>query len=338
MTKILFRVDANAKIGWGHFYRCLALAKMLADNFQISFAVSAPSQSLQKVIIESGFNLIELKAFVYTTPDERIGYIPFDLGDYAKGVDIVVLDGYWFGLDYCRKLKRNDVYVVMIEDDGGGTYEVDLIINHAPGVEEKNYVLPSNCFGTALGPKYALLRPAFLQAMTNGYEVKNKLKKAVISFGGADFYNLTKLTLDWFVKHTKVEFDVVIGNSYAYMDSLSPFIQNERVKVHQGLSEIEMCQLMKGADFGVLPASGLLFEAIAMRLPIISGYYADNQLKIFNGFKALHAFVDSNKFKDFASAWKELNLLELKSIQERHTHIIDSQVKGRYQNLFKNIS
>lgn len=52
-SKIYFRADASANIGYGHFVRTLALADMLKENFDCTFFTSAPTdfmrQEMEKV-------------------------------------------------------------------------------------------------------------------------------------------------------------------------------------------------------------------------------------------------------------------------------------------------
>ena len=72
---ILFRVDANSKIGWGHFYRYLALARMLNDEFQISFAISQPSTEVMSESQRHNYDLIyqaESKGFIAAVKKLRL--------------------------------------------------------------------------------------------------------------------------------------------------------------------------------------------------------------------------------------------------------------------------
>ena len=59
---ILFRADANATIGWGHFYRSLALAQMLSSDFSIAFAIADPLSEIKNILHNGGFELISLAA------------------------------------------------------------------------------------------------------------------------------------------------------------------------------------------------------------------------------------------------------------------------------------
>ena len=106
-NRVLFRVDANAIIGWGHFYRSLALAQMLASEFEISFAMGMPSTEIGAVLEENRFKLIALPDVDYSSPDDR-GDQQFqcDLHGHLSNIDMVVTDGYWFRSDYQAGLAQ----------------------------------------------------------------------------------------------------------------------------------------------------------------------------------------------------------------------------------------
>ena len=59
--KILFRADAGAEIGYGHFIRTLALADMLKDDFECVLYTQAPSE-YQRKECEKVCKLVELPA------------------------------------------------------------------------------------------------------------------------------------------------------------------------------------------------------------------------------------------------------------------------------------
>src|SRR5690554_4566777 len=128
---ILFRTDANSTIGWGHFYRSLALAQMLASDFDISFAVADPLPQIKNILHNHDLDLIALPALNYTSPDNRQdNEFECDLTGHLKGIDIVVVDGYWFKEKFLNSLRKENVKIVVIEDNGSGIYNADMIINH----------------------------------------------------------------------------------------------------------------------------------------------------------------------------------------------------------------
>ena len=50
--KILFRADADNKIGYGHFVRTLALADMLKDDFECVFYTQSPTEYQKQAVGE----------------------------------------------------------------------------------------------------------------------------------------------------------------------------------------------------------------------------------------------------------------------------------------------
>ena len=56
--KIIFRADGNSEIGLGHIMRCLALAEMLEGDFDMSFAIQNPDEKIEKLIHETGINIV----------------------------------------------------------------------------------------------------------------------------------------------------------------------------------------------------------------------------------------------------------------------------------------
>lgn len=179
MTNVVFRVDANATIGYGHFYRCLSLAQMLSEEYIISFAMADPSMLIMESLSALPFGLIELPGFVYKTPDERTPdeEMPFDMEAFLGEIQIVVLDGYWFGPAYQKALNAQEVKVVVVEDHGRGHYLADLIVNHAPGLEAAAYSTDRDHSEFALGTDYSLLRPQFLQQAKLKVALPKKYKK-----------------------------------------------------------------------------------------------------------------------------------------------------------------
>lgn len=323
---ILFRVDANSLIGWGHFYRCLALAEMLKDKFNISFAMIAPAAELVEILREKSFELLELPYQEYTTPDERGNKeLKFDLTEQLDEVDVVILDGYWFGKDYQKDLRKFPVKVAIIEDAREGSYLADLIINHAPGIQQKGYQTDNKHTKYALGPKYAMLRPSFLEAARGDCKKKVSIEKVLIAFGGSDHYNFTAKTLDWFLRNTSIDLHVIIGAGYEHQHELERITANapQRVKVDRNLNEQQMLIAMQSADAAVLPASGVLFEAIACRLPVISGTYTQNQKAIFYGFLTEGAIIDGDDFSNLTKAWSALINTDLSNLRKKQASLVD---------------
>ncbi len=336
--KVLFRVDANKKIGWGHFYRCVALADMLKNSFDISFAISDPINDLINVLESKSINIIALPSQVYTTPDRRGDKeLNFDLEELLGDVNVVVLDGYWFGPSYQQQLRKHPVKVAIIEDEGRGRYMADLIINHAPGIPKDKYQTDNENPLFALGTEYALLRAAFLKTARVQFKKESYIKKVLISFGGLDYYDNTSKTLDWLLNNTNVKVHVIIGAGYSHQEKLKKVMSNAQTRVilSQNLNEEQMASAMKTAGAAVLPASGVLFESIACRLPAISGAYTQNQEAIFNGFLSEGLIIDGGDFTNLTEAWSRLKNTDFADLKQKQVTMIDGKSPERFNKLFK---
>lgn len=325
MRKILFRVDANPKIGFGHFYRCLALAKMISKEFTIVFAMSEASDDIRFILINESFPLISLNSFEYSIPDNREGReIDFDLKDHVFLFDIIVLDGYWFGNQYQSELRKFSVKIIIIEDHNCGSFKADLLINSAEGLAKTNFSLDNTKGKILLGSSYALLRPSFLEFARGDIKYNRKSDRVFICFGGSDIYNKTLGVSNWFLANTKYFLCVVVGKAYPYKEELNKVINNqpERAILKEALNEDEIISEMCSSTFGVVPASGILLESIACRMPVISGIYVKNHIYNYNGLLEKGAFYPAENFlpHQLEKACKQLD-------ENKRIEIVDNQNK-----------
>ena len=302
--KILIRVDGNAEIGLGHIFRCISLAQILKPRYTIDFYCLTIPNSLKYNIEQIGFNCFEINS-----ENEFISKIEKNT--------IIVLDGYKFDTNYQKNIKLKGNKLVYIDDFCNMHYFSDLIINHAPGIDLSNY-LSETYTDFALGLDFCLLRPSFIEAAQIKTFSKKK-KSLLISFGGSDFQNFTFKSLQ-VIEKLKFSFssiDIVIGQSYLYIDRLNELINNLSMKInlHKALSEKEMCKLFLMNEYALVPSSGVLFEALACGCKPISGFYIDNQVNIFNGFKKMKCIIPVEDFSESAliSGFNQIYDFEYKS-------------------------
>lgn len=262
--KIYFRADADNQIGYGHFIRSLALADMLKNEFECIFVTKAPTD-YQRSQVKEVCLLIELP-----NNDTR-----FDLFlDMLCGDEIVVLDNYFYNVDYQLKIKNIGCKLVCIDDFKDKAIVCDLLINTS--VLETADLPLVNAPKKLLGLKWALLRKEF---RFNSRMAYNDGKRVMICFGGADILNLTQKAINAVVGISEIEYiDVVIGDAKNKED----YLLDDRISVYQGLSALEMSDLLCKSDFCIVSTSGIAFEAVALGCKVFSGYYVDNQLNLYN--------------------------------------------------------
>jgi len=319
-TDIFIRADGSREIGLGHLVRSLSLAHMLKDDFNIRFISKEIPESIRSEISNSGFQseIIESEALFFE--------------DKIHKDAVVVLDGYHFDEAYQNQIKKAGCKLACIDDIYERKFSADLIINHAPGVVKENYdARPETIF--ALGPDYALLRPAFLEVAENKL---TKLQKDTlfICFGGADVQNKTKVALETALNFGKFKNIIIItGSAYSYLKELMPLVESHtNIEHHHSVVEKDMVRLMTEVETAIVPASGILFEALAAGNKVISGTYTNNQKQVYNGFKKLGAIIDAGHFEPEQIHLALLQVQDLKTKQ-----LIDGKSPERIRNLFKKL-
>jgi len=285
-NKIYIRADGNTQIGLGHLVRCMALADMLRDHFQISFVVKSITENLAKEIINKNFDIIYIS-------DEK------EILTFLNYADIVVIDHYDLGIEYHKLLKSKKAKVVCIDDIYDKSFEADLIINHAPGVSDSNYVTLNNDTKFVLGIEYALLRSKFLEKAKQQTIKKNNFS-VFVNFGGSDNLNISEKVVDKLLEFNSInKIILVVGAANSKSNFLkNKYLLNEKVNIYYALNEDQMIEMMEECFFAIVPSSGILFEVLALGCYTFSTTYVDNQDSIFNGFKSENMIFPLKSFID----------------------------------------
>ena len=264
--KIYLRADGNPEIGLGHVIRSLALAEMLKEDFCCIFATRFLTDYINMEARKVCEDIIEL-------PETEEHFEAFL--SILSGGEIVVLDNYFFTTQYQQKIKDKGCKLVCIDDMHDKHFVADVVINHAPSANPSNYSIEKYTT-LCLGIKYVLLRSIFFSSSQNR-ETQKEIKTFFVCFGGSDSYNLTQQTLEVLLRHNYTIY-VVIGNANCNKIDLSAkYTQRHNVFLLHDLCAEEMFNVMQKSDMAIVPSSSVLLEAIATKMPVITGYFADNQ-------------------------------------------------------------
>jgi len=326
---VYIRVDGSHQIGIGHLIRCSALAHMLKKDYENTFFCREIPEGLEHEFRKNGFNVVSIQAeesfLVQLNPNA-----------------IVIMDGYDFDSEYQRKIKSTGARLVCIDDLHNNTFYADLIINQTPGITPQDYsAQPYTQF--ALGPEYALLRPAFLVQAKKDRKIK-KIETLLIVFGGADPKGMTEKTLEVSLKFDEFKKIIVVtGSAFRKTDAFMELTASDpRIDHRKALNEPEMLETMLEAELAIVPASGILFEVICCGcIPLIC-YYAENQ-RIFHdylvAFHSLHSFGD-NRISFQEDLLRQI-LFSIKLPILTNTDLIMKSISGSKEkilNLINNIS
>ena len=318
---VFLRTDGNSQIGLGHLIRCTALADMLKENFEITFVCrDIPYDT--KSSIERGNMTVKI------IRDEK------DFFNIVQSDSIVVLDGYEFDTEYQKNIKEKDAALVCIDDLHDKQFEADLIINHAPGIKAENYKAKLHT-QFALGTKYALLRPEFIELAKQERKIEN-IDTVFICFGGADANNFTESTLKTVLKFDSFKkITVVTGAGYIHENRLKQLLTaDSRIEYYNSIDAKKMCQLMSHSDLAIIPSSGILLEALAAGCRIISGMTAGNQKYVYSNYLQSDYFIDAKDFSNDALSSAVNSRLEKEQPARKK---IDGKSRERLLKIFQQL-
>ena len=314
---VYIRADGSQEIGLGHLVRCLALAHMLKKDFDISFFAKEIPQTILKEITQAGFAVNNI--------DKE--------EDFLNGLTndvVVVLDHYDLNTQYQKKIKETGCKLVCIDDLHDKEFYADLVINHAPGISSIDYRGQSYT-NFALGIEYVLLRPAFLKAAREK-KCTGTSNSVLICFGGADPHNFTLKSLEIVLAKTNISNIIVVtGSAFLEKDLIDSIsLESNRTTHLSSLNELEMMEVLRGANIAIVPSSGILFEALATGCKVICFAYMQNQINIFESCKRVPSIYPINNLDELETALTV-------SLENNHPDSIDGRSNVRILRKFKDL-
>ena len=324
MIDVFIRTDGSTDKGLGHLVRSISLAHMLKPKFDVTFVCRELPEATDRELVAMDVGLVRIG-------DEQ------EFFDILTGEELIVLDGYQFNTAYQQRITDIGCRLVCIDDLHDSEVFADLVINHSPGVLQSDYRTRSDT-RFALGPDYALLRPGFLAQAQKSRRVRT-VENVLISFGGSDPKDLSSRVATLLSAYKQIKKIVIVTGSVRAHRKDFTLGQDSRIQHYHSVDEQQMLTLFLQGDLAVVPASGVLFEAISAGCRVISGYYNDNQLDNYNGFRELGAFVDARSFEesDITAALNqvlEMQSEEINSDENEVVKIIDGHSGERILEQF----
>jgi UDP-2,4-diacetamido-2,4,6-trideoxy-beta-L-altropyranose hydrolase len=313
--KIILRADANACIGFGHLSRMLAMASFLHPHFELFLVTDCNSDNLLSEFKAFDVKLIPIESSsLYSHPDlVGTNELSWDLPEeIVKQAKIVVLDGYWFGASYRQKCQECSLKTVVIDDFVKPISHANLIINHAPGIDEGLYIVSSDC-KVATGLSYALLRPEFFRIKSTEQAAQN----GFVCFGGLDSLMLSAKAASFLLKNKSLEKVFVLISSMTnryVLDTLHELSRtsHDRLVIVQNLKAGDISNILDQSKYAIVPSSTVLFEAFYRGCHCLCGLTAENQSIIYRGFTQLaYAFGlgdlrGTSAFSDEEALWEKV--------------------------------
>lgn len=294
--RLVFRADGNATIGLGHLVRLLALADMLRGLAPGIFVVREPTVAVAQLVAQAGWSIHALPAQPLSAEADELAT------SFLEASDVLVLDGYEFGLAYQQRVRRSGCGLVYIDDLRAWPVVADVLINHSPGVTPADYLAPATT-RLLLGPAFSLLRRPFIEQASPPQACHNPTS-ALVCFGGADPLGLTARTLAALLTLPQVQrIGLLVGAAFAGTEALQATLHNDPTRtiiLHRNLGATELVTLLQDHAVAVVPASTVLIEALVLGRPAITGYYADNQRTLADYVDGQQQAFSLGNFADLA--------------------------------------
>lgn len=269
--KVIFRFDASTAIGGGHAYRCLTLARALADDGWEIVVASRPETFLIAPVAAE-FRTILLDG----SADSEGNVIHAATGS----ADLLVVDHYGRDAAFERAARSWARLILVIDDLADRPHDCDFLLDQTHGRKTTDYLalVPAHC-RMLLGAGYALLRPQFAlrrnQALAR--RESGKVEHILIAMGATDPDDLTRRVLEG-ISDTglAITADVVLSCAAPHLDAVRRRAElMPGVRILTGVSD--MAELMTLADLAIGAGGTTSWERCCLGLPTLLVVTAHNQ-------------------------------------------------------------
>ena len=196
------------------------------------------------------------------------------------GCAVVVLDDYRIGVIYQKVIL--DAGLKWLQFDGFASQKMlaNWVLSASPAASYDKYERLRERSETLflLGPKYALLRPEFIEWRPR-HRFSENVQKILLTFGGGDdrgatLFCLTALTHFW----ESIEAVILLRSSNPHLMAIENWLaKNKRLKITVRVDEQEIARRMSEADLALIAGGMTTFEVASMGLPALILQIADNQ-------------------------------------------------------------
>lgn len=301
--RVVFRVDASAEIGAGHFMRCLTLARGLkAYGHEVIFLCRHLTPAFEDLLLKFYILLVKVTSprTIQNSHDASNEYITW-LGVSQeqdafetlnilcnKDIDWLVVDHYALDETWEKIVKPHVLHLMVIDDLANRAHVCDVLLdqNHYPDKDERySNRVPDDC-QLMLGPRFAMLRPEFRELRKSIRQRNGIISKVLVTFGGVDVKNYTGPVIQALGRIEGIEsVDIVIGEQHPFKKEIISKCANYDFKLH--IQTEKIAELITRSDFAIGASGSTTWERCCLGLPSLAIPIAENQKAIAIGAKIL---------------------------------------------------
>jgi len=267
--RILFVVDAGAKVGGGHVMRCLTLAGALSAQGATCAFMGPPAVS---AILESFAPAAQQLAAASTEPRDLAAAIG------SEQFDAIVFDHYGLSERDHRAMGQGRP-VLVIDDLADRPLGADLVLDSGPERRVQDYdgLIPEHA-RLLLGPSYAPVRPEFAALRQTALAWRGEpVQRFLVSMGLTDVGGITARVVERLrLRVGEAGIDVVLGSGAPGLPGFQKVARRDpRLTLH--VDTPHMARLTAEADIGIGAAGSATWERCTLGLPSVLVVVAENQ-------------------------------------------------------------
>jgi UDP-2,4-diacetamido-2,4,6-trideoxy-beta-L-altropyranose hydrolase len=292
--RIAFRCDAAAAMGIGHLMRCLTLGDALRERgHETLFLLSPQSAPRASLADKRGHpvRILDLDGAPAATPEggdpPMAHWLPWGWRRDAEaaraslpdGVDWIVVDHYGLDARWHQAMRPTARSILAIDDTADRPQDCDVLLDHNIGnLDSDRYVglVPGSAI-RLLGPRHALLRPAFAAArsVSRPRTTPERINILLSAHGSAGLArSMVEALCD--ERWRSFEVDVIADPGAPDYDRLAAAAaERPRSRLHDGAADI--AALFAAAGVGIGAAGGAALERCCVGLPSVLAVLAPNQ-------------------------------------------------------------
>ncbi|MCK1695136.1 UDP-2,4-diacetamido-2,4,6-trideoxy-beta-L-altropyranose hydrolase [Bradyrhizobium sp. 144] len=298
MKRVIFRVDASVQMGMGHLTRCLTLANILAEVRTASCFLMRSHAAALAPLIQSYGHLVRLlpdpqvsnpqaansdQSYAHWLPTtwQQDAEQTLQVMEEIGPADWLVVDHYSLDVNWENACRRHGLGILVIDDLADRPHDCEILLdqNLVQQMETRYRERVSHSCVQLLGPRYALLRPEFVEQRRLLSGRSGDIGRILVCFGGSDPTNDTAKALQAIASlgSPEIAVDVVIGQSNPHAKSIAQLCDElPRAQVHRSANN--MAELMRRADLSIGAGGGMSWERCCLGLPAVVVDIAANQV------------------------------------------------------------
>ncbi len=198
-------------------------------------------------------------------------------------------DGYQFGSAWQIPFVGRKTLLLLDDYGHGIPHAADFILNQNPSADPAMY---SGCrAGTyrLMGPRYSLLRDAFLPWRGWQRQTAPRANRLLVTFGGTDPVGMTFQAIKALRSMGDLEIELVVGAGNPSGPEIERLCAGTHLHVHR--SVLDMPALIASCDFALCAAGTTTLECAFLKTPQLLVTVADNQRELADALERSGAAI-----------------------------------------------